>query len=189
MESPKVLSSAVLLAVFSTLTACGESDIELCNMAYDEADYSNAMEYCQRSKAISQPDALYIMGRILTEGLGGIEIKRDEGLDYLYRFLFVPGLSFSDYPYALDVLRELSNDSDFLGRHPDKAKKIIKKTLGIAALAYAGLFCVFYYDLDGKLLYYVVEPFMKNHFDNMERRDPHTVPYEQIDSEYMARQN
>lgn len=125
MESPKVLSSAVLLAVFSTLTACGESDIELCNMAYDEADYSNAMEYCQRSRAISQPDALYIMGRILTEGLGGIEIKRDEGLDYLYRFLFVPGLSFSDYPYASDVLRELSNDGDFLGRHPDKAKKII----------------------------------------------------------------
>ena len=66
-----------------------------------------------------------------------------------------------------------------------KAKKIIKKTLGIAALAYAGLFCVFYFDLDGKLLYYVVEPFMKKHFDNMERRDPHTVPYEQLDSEYM----
>ena len=76
-----------------------------------------------------------------------------------------------------------------------KAKKkstvgrIVKKTLGIGALAgalaYAGLFCVFYFDLDGKLLYYVVEPFMKNHFDNMERRDPHTVPYEQLDSEYM----
>ena len=74
-----------------------------------------------------------------------------------------------------------------------KAKKkstvgrIVKKTLGIGALAYAGLFCVFYFDLDGKLLYYVVEPFMKNHFDNMERRDPHTVPYEQIDIEYMGK--
>ena len=66
-----------------------------------------------------------------------------------------------------------------------KAGKIVRKTLGIAALAYAGLFCVFYFDLDGKLLYYVVEPFMKNHFDNMERRDPLTVPYEQINSEYM----
>ena len=54
----------------------------------------------------------------------------------------------------------------------NKAVKFVKKTLGLAALAYAGLFCVFYYDLDGKLLYYVVEPFMKNHFDNMERRDP-----------------
>ena len=30
--------------------------------------------------------------------------------------------------------------------------KIIKRTLGVAALAYAGLFCVFYFDLDGKLL-------------------------------------
>ena len=39
-----------------------------------------------------------------------------------------------------------------------KAKKLIKKTLGVAALAYAGLFCVFYFDLDGKLLYYFVEP-------------------------------
>ena len=69
-----------------------------------------------------------------------------------------------------------------------KAKKIIKKTVGIAALAYAGLFCVFYFDLDGKLLYYVVEPFMKNHFDNMKMRDPLTVPYGQIDSEYMTKQ-
>ena len=66
-----------------------------------------------------------------------------------------------------------------------KACKVLKKTLGIAGLVYAGAFCVFYFDLDGKLLYYVVEPFMKNHFDNMERRDPHTVPYEQIDNEYM----
>ena len=66
-----------------------------------------------------------------------------------------------------------------------KVKKLVKKTLGLAGLAYAGLFCVFYFDLDGKLLYYVVEPFMKKHFDKMERRDPHTVPYEQIDTEYM----
>ena len=35
----------------------------------------------------------------------------------------------------------------------NKAVKFVKKTLGIAALAYAGLFCVFYYDLDAKLLY------------------------------------
>ena len=71
----------------------------------------------------------------------------------------------------------------------NKAAKFVKKTLGIAALAYAGLFCVFYYDLDGKMLYYVVEPFMKNHFDNMKRRDPHDVPYVQLDTEYMAKQN
>ena len=63
--------------------------------------------------------------------------------------------------------------------------RFIKKTLTTAALVYAGLFVVFYYDLDGKLLYYVVEPFMKKRFDNMERRDPATVPYAQIDNEYM----
>ena len=44
---------------------------------------------------------------------------------------------------------------------------------------------MFYFDLDGKLLYYFVEPFMKNHYDRMERRDPHSVPYGQIDNEYM----
>jgi hypothetical protein len=56
----------------------------------------------------------------------------------------------------------------------------IKKALKIASIpvaAYGALFAVFYFDLDGKLLYYVVEPFMKNHFDKMERRDPHSVPY------------
>ena len=68
-----------------------------------------------------------------------------------------------------------------------KVTRFVKKTVGLAAVAYAGLFCVFYFDLDGKALYYVVEPFMKNHFDNMKRRDPHDVPYMQIDSEYMTR--
>ena len=63
--------------------------------------------------------------------------------------------------------------------------KIIKRIVGLFTLIYAGLFCVFYFDLDGKLLYYFVEPFMKNHFDRMERRDPHDVPYPQIDGEYM----
>ena len=64
--------------------------------------------------------------------------------------------------------------------------KLIRRLFGILAVVYAGLFCVFLFDLDGKLLYYVVEPFMKNHFDNMKRRDPHDVPYEMIDSEYLS---
>ena len=64
--------------------------------------------------------------------------------------------------------------------------RLIKKLFGILAVVYAGLFCVFFFDLDGKLLYYVVEPFMKTHFDNMKRRDPHDVPYDMIDSEYMS---
>lgn len=67
-----------------------------------------------------------------------------------------------------------------------KLFKIIKRIIGLAAAVYAGLFCVFFFDLDGKLLYYVVEPFMKNHFDNMKRRDPHDVPYDMIDTEYMS---
>ena len=70
-----------------------------------------------------------------------------------------------------------------------KFRKFIGRTVGPLAGVYAGLFCVFYFDLDGKLLYYVVEPFMKNHFDNMKRRDPHTVPYEQIDDVYMKKTN
>ena len=68
-----------------------------------------------------------------------------------------------------------------------KKKSIIGKIIRIFLGIYAGLFCVFFFDLDGKLLYYVVEPFMKNHFDNMERRDPHTVPYDLIDTEYMQK--
>ena len=64
--------------------------------------------------------------------------------------------------------------------------KLIRRLFGILAVVYAGLFCVFFFDLDGKLLYYFVEPFMKNHFDNMKRRDPHDVPYDMIDTEYMS---
>ncbi|MBP3898436.1 MAG: hypothetical protein J6D57_11490 [Mogibacterium sp.] len=66
-----------------------------------------------------------------------------------------------------------------------KKKSLIGKIIRIFLGIYAGLFCVFFFDLDGKLLYYVVEPFMKNHFDNMERRDPHSVPYDMLDTEYM----
>ncbi len=72
-------------------------------------------------------------------------------------------------------------------RKAKKARRFVRRTVGTLVTAYAGLFCVFYFDLDGKLLYYVVEPFMKNHFDNMKRRDPHDVPYAQIDSEYMSK--
>lgn len=60
--------------------------------------------------------------------------------------------------------------------------KKLKKTLGIlagaGALLYAGLFAVFYFDLDGKLLYHVVEPFLCRHYDKMERRDITKMPYD-----------
>lgn len=126
MKSPKVMSAAVMLTTFSALTACGETDLELCNTAYDEGDYGAAMRFCQRTKAVSSPDALYIIGRIMTEGLGGQEVKADEGKDYLFRFLFSPGMNLSEYPYALDVLRQLTNDSDWLRKNSDKAQKLQK---------------------------------------------------------------
>ncbi len=52
-----------------------------------------------------------------------------------------------------------------------KCGKIFFKIIGILAAVYAALFAVFYFDLDGKLLFYVVEPFLKNHYDKMPRRD------------------
>lgn len=58
-----------------------------------------------------------------------------------------------------------------------KVLKIMLKVFGIFAAVYAALFTVFYFDLDGKLLYYVVEPFLCKHYDRMERKDPLKQPY------------
>jgi len=55
--------------------------------------------------------------------------------------------------------------------------KILGKILGIFALLYAALFAVFYFDLDGKFLYYVWEPMMVKRFDKMERKDMTQTPY------------
>ena len=57
-----------------------------------------------------------------------------------------------------------------------KAK--ILKALLMALGVNAALFAVFFFDLDGKLLFNVVEPFLKKHYDNMERRDMLKAPYE-----------
>ena len=56
--------------------------------------------------------------------------------------------------------------------------KFVKKALGIGAAAYAALFAVFFFDLDGKLLYNVVEPMLIKHYDNMERPDVLKTPYD-----------
>ena len=57
--------------------------------------------------------------------------------------------------------------------------KIIGKVIGGVLLANIALFLVFFFDLDGKLLFNVVEPFLKKHYDNMERKDVLTnSPYE-----------
>ena len=59
-----------------------------------------------------------------------------------------------------------------------KFMKTLMKIFGICVVLNIGLFCVFFFDLDGKLLFNVVEPFLKNHYDNMERKDTLTAPYE-----------
>ena len=50
--------------------------------------------------------------------------------------------------------------------------KILKKIVLIGLGVYAALFAVFFFDLDGKALFYGVEPFLCRHYDRMERRDP-----------------
>ena len=56
--------------------------------------------------------------------------------------------------------------------------KFLRRLLLIAAAVYAGLFAIFYFDLDGKLLFRWVEPLLAAHYDNMERRDPLSVGYD-----------
>lgn len=57
------------------------------------------------------------------------------------------------------------------------ALRVLRKLLGALAAVYAILFAVFFFDLDGKLLYYVVEPLLVKHYDKMERRNPLDMPY------------
>jgi len=61
--------------------------------------------------------------------------------------------------------------------------RIFGKIFAILAAVYAALFAVFFFDLDSKLMYYVVEPFLVKHYDKMERRNPLDVPYEMKKSE------
>ena len=59
-----------------------------------------------------------------------------------------------------------------------KVLKILSKLLLIGLGIYAGLFAVFFFDLDGKALFYGVEPFLNKHYDRMERRDPLKMTYD-----------
>ena len=59
-----------------------------------------------------------------------------------------------------------------------KFKKFLLKFCGIFIGLNALLFVVFFFDLDGKLLFNVVEPFLKKHYDNMPRRDRLQEPYD-----------
>ena len=57
-------------------------------------------------------------------------------------------------------------------------KKFVKRALVLGGVTYTALFAVFFFDLDGKFLFNVFEPFMKNHYDNMERKDMLKMPYD-----------
>ena len=59
-----------------------------------------------------------------------------------------------------------------------KLKKFLLKFCLIFVLLNVGIFVIFFFDLDGKLLYYVVEPFLARHYDRMERKNPLDMPYE-----------
>ena len=59
-----------------------------------------------------------------------------------------------------------------------KFAKFLLKLLAVGLVLNVGLFCVFFFDLDGKLLFNVVEPFLKKHYDDMERKDTLQAPYE-----------
>ena len=59
-----------------------------------------------------------------------------------------------------------------------KHRRFIGRLVGVAVVANVALFAVFFFDLDGKLLFNVVEPFLKNHYDNMERKDTLKAPYD-----------
>ena len=56
--------------------------------------------------------------------------------------------------------------------------RILWPILKILGFAYLILFVVFYFDLDGKLLYTVVEPNLARHYDKMKRPDNTVTPYE-----------
>ena len=59
-----------------------------------------------------------------------------------------------------------------------KFGKFLLKLLGVCLVLNIGLFVVFFFDLDGKLLFNVVEPFLKKHYDDMERKDTLKAPYD-----------
>ena len=55
--------------------------------------------------------------------------------------------------------------------------KLLKAFIALFG-ANALIFVVFFFDLDGKFLFYVYEPFMKKHYDEMPRKDMTKMPYQ-----------
>ncbi|MBQ7565607.1 MAG: hypothetical protein IJT18_00670, partial [Oscillospiraceae bacterium] len=81
----------------------------------------------------------------------------------------------------LKAARRVEKRAKKRGRKPSAGCAVLKvfgKVFALLAAVYAVLFSVFFFDLDGKLLYYVVEPFLVKHYDRMERRNPLDMPYD-----------
>lgn len=61
-------------------------------------------------------------------------------------------------------------------------KKFIINLLKLLGISYIILFIVFYFDLDGKFLYYIWEPNMVTRYDKMKRKDKLKTPYTKKDN-------
>ena len=59
-----------------------------------------------------------------------------------------------------------------------KLGKFLLTLCGVFVGLNALLFVIFFFDLDAKLLFNVVEPFLKKHYDEMERKDVLKENYE-----------
>ena len=59
-----------------------------------------------------------------------------------------------------------------------KVWKIVGTVLLAAVGVYALLFAVFFFDLDGKLIFRKVEPLLVKHYGKMERREVASVAYD-----------
>lgn len=60
-------------------------------------------------------------------------------------------------------------------------KKTILKITKALAFLWTVLFAVFWFDLDGKFLYYIWEPAMDRRYSRMERKDMTKTPYSMKD--------
>ncbi|MBR2189483.1 MAG: hypothetical protein IJ860_08780 [Eubacterium sp.] len=59
--------------------------------------------------------------------------------------------------------------------------RLFGKLLKYLAVLYGILFAVFYFDLDGKFLFYIWEPLICRHYDRLQRKDRTQTPYGQKD--------
>lgn len=58
----------------------------------------------------------------------------------------------------------------------------LRKLAKIAGFVYAGLFVVFYFDLDAKAIYYTVQPLLQKNYDRIERPDNTLKQYADVES-------